>query len=919
MKLLVTGPPGSGKTSAVLASFRKHLGEGILLSPTATMAQHLQNELARAGDRVRPGRIVTLSNFVEPWASRWRPVTTAALEVIVDEALQELRCPTFEDVLEFRGFRQAVVGLLEELSASGRETRTLRDIDTPFAADLARLVERIEGRLAGSGMALRGARLKDAAEAIRSAGMPGIRSILVDGFYTLTAPELDVLDALAGHAELTITLPAWAGAEPARRALLARGFTESIHEQCWRNPERETIAAPTMVQETEEIARRILNEAAGGRAFRQIGILVRARDPYVPALRSTLDRFGIPARFNFAENLAAHPAVSFVSGVVRCLLGGWDHQELLGLLRLPVSGVGSTPAGDRFDFAVRERLPGRGLPSFLKLAGDPDVAARLELLQRVDGWGGESLAASRWLERFASLRELLPPPRVEDGVTHERALLWRSWSAALDAFDRVVAETAEALKEAGAIRLAEFWRPLEDVLADTPLRAADSRRNVVHVLDVYEARQWELPVVFVCGLLERQFPQYHTQDPILGDTARRKLGLRTSDDRQREERFLFDLAATRSTERLVLSYPRFDEKGEEQIPSFFLASDSGRSVADEACGVPGTRDRDVPRGQRLRGVEAAPCPIRIRPRPARAWAPERATEIFDEELRARLEGQHRRLSPSAIESFLQCPYQFFARHTLRLTPRPAAPRERLDVMTQGSIIHRVLAEMARYPLFHDALFDQVFDEECSIRRIPRTYRAEAVRLEMLGNLQAFVADRKYGLRWPSVVETEFTLPLAEGLAIRGRIDRIDTTPDGAALVIDYKYSSAGGVRHVVDENQDDTKVQGGLYLLAAERELGYKPAGMMFCGLRGSVTWAGWHVAIPGLENVGTACQPDVLRERMEGASQKAVEVHAEISRGRVRPAPADRDKCRYCDFRDICRVESQVEVVGARSGPPDA
>jgi hypothetical protein len=57
--LLVTGPAGSGKTAFVLDRFREALRAGNdairLLAPTATMAQHLQNRLAREGFVFRRG------------------------------------------------------------------------------------------------------------------------------------------------------------------------------------------------------------------------------------------------------------------------------------------------------------------------------------------------------------------------------------------------------------------------------------------------------------------------------------------------------------------------------------------------------------------------------------------------------------------------------------------------------------------------------------------------------------------------------------------------------------------------------------------------------------------------------------------------------------------------------------------------
>ena len=167
-----------------------------------------------------------------------------------------------------------------------------------------------------------------------------------------------------------------------------------------------------------------------------------------------------------------------------------------------------------------------------------------------------------------------------------------------------------------------------------------------------------LPIVFVCGLVERHFPQYHREDPLLNDAARRRAGLATSFDRQREEKFLFELATTRATEQLILSYPQFNERGDEAIPSFFLEG----STSSRAQAVRESETRAT-----LSGGDAIL----------------RSTTAL---LRDRLAERHGTLAPTSIESFLQCPFQFFAAKTLRLRPRPAAADDRLNVLLQGSII-----------------------------------------------------------------------------------------------------------------------------------------------------------------------------------------------------------------------------------------
>ena len=147
------------------------------------------------------------------------------------------------------------------------------------------------------------------------------------------------------------------------------------------------------------------------------------------------------------------------------------------------------------------------------------------------------------------------------------------------------------------------------------------------------------------------------------------------------------------------------------------------------------------------------------------------------------------------------------------------------------------------------------------------------------------------------------------MCIRGRIDRLDVSPRGEALVIDYKYSAALKIRQRVDDSELGDSVQGGLYLLAAERAFELEPAGMLYCGLRKDVEWGGWHAAIRGLERVGEPSTKARLRDLMDAASAKTVETFDAISSGNIAPRPADPNKCKWCDFRDICRVESAAAI----------
>ena len=67
-------------------------------------------------------------------------------------------------------------------------------------------------------------------------------------------------------------------------------------------------------------------------------------------------------------------------------------------------------------------------------------------------------------------------------------------------------------------------------------------------------------------------------------------------------------------------------------------------------------------------------------------------------------------------------------------------------------------------------------------------------------------------------------------------------------MIDYKYSLADKIRERVEESEAGNLVQGGLYLLAAERALGLDPVGHAVLRREEKVAWGGWHASVPGLE-----------------------------------------------------------------------
>ena len=529
---------------------------------------------------------------------------------------------------------------------------------------------------------------------------------------------------------------------------------------------------------------------------------------------------------------------------------------------------------DRFDFEIRKRMPGAGLGALRELAvtiqgADRRLERALDSFNEVDKWRTLRRKPSEWAAQLAGVRALYRPSRVRDAVVHETVLEWRSQAQALDAVERAVTDAARAFDASSPLSLDEFWTAVKALLRLTPLRLIDQRRNVVHVLSAYEARQWELPVVFVCGLVEGQFPRYQAPDPFLPEHVRRRLResglrIRTADEMEHEERFLFDSALQRATASVVMTYPKNDARGEMNLPSLFL---------DAAQMTTGSRA------------------VRVRIAPASAAtvaAPLRSPDLLQV-----LQQKHKEMRPTALETYVQCPFQFFGRHTLKLEGPPVRPEKRFDFRLRGTIAHQVIEEWleARGPI--EPIFDRVFADFSQKEYVVSGYATEFVRAQILDDLRCFAASERWPPELQSQAEVSCRFELEDGVMIRCRVDRLLQDSEGYAFVIDYKYSPKAR-DYVINKD----RLQGPLYWLAAERGFQLSVAGVYYCSLRDGIHYAGW------------GKKPDWVKEKIEPftrdwldmAVERSMTAARSIAGGSIAPEPSDISKCRLCDYRDACR-----------------
>jgi RecB family exonuclease len=309
------------------------------------------------------------------------------------------------------------------------------------------------------------------------------------------------------------------------------------------------------------------------------------------------------------------------------------------------------------------------------------------------------------------------------------------------------------------------------------------------------------------------------------------------------------------------------------------------------------------------------------PEAARTWAglrlsrPPAEAPIFHGDAGARGE---RTWSVSAVETFLGCPFRFFAQHILRLEEEPE-DEETLDPRRQGEIVHgvfeRFFSEWQKQghraiTLTNLHLARQLFEAQVD-RELGELGEAEAAleRTRLLGSpAAAGLGDAVFRMeaeRPVPVVERllEFRLTLPFSLTIdggvrtmplRGKLDRIDLLDDGTFRLIDYKLGWPPG---------RGTALQLPVYGLWAEQQLTRERGRPWTLGEAVYLAFKGPRRVVPLYSN--PADRDTVLA----AASQRLAGALDRIAAGHFPPSPDDVHRCETCSFAAVCRKDYVGDV----------
>jgi ATP-dependent helicase/nuclease subunit B len=422
----------------------------------------------------------------------------------------------------------------------------------------------------------------------------------------------------------------------------------------------------------------------------------------------------------------------------------------------------------------------------------------------------------------------------------------------------------------GDISWEEWVELFRRVLDDASIPIEGDRHQGVQVLDAMTARGRTVRALFILGMNEKSFPRYVREDPFLRDRQRvvleSTLGYKIDEKLagHEEEFLLFELLSRSATNRLYLSYQRADETGRAMAPSGFI----GNAMRD--LRFVGRPEETVPRrltvriseqpsiqdllpaeelalGCLLQGHDALPLldamgrhlPLFEQGLATVKTFERESPELgpFDGIVGAPTPSKdfERSFSPTALERYATCPFQYFGEKVLRLEPVRRLQCDLLPALTLGTLLHESLR------LSYERLVQLQWPEDSlSEARVQST-----VDQAVADAFAAHAASRGTGhaLLWTLAREQATTLVAAAvssdeaeyratgfrpvafetaaqgivqldsdassvSLKVHGTLDRVDYRDDPPALrIVDYKFKQGNEI-NAADRNLALSAVRG---------------------------------------------------------------------------------------------------------------
>lgn len=698
----------------------------------------------------------------------------------------------------------------------------------------------------------------------------------------------------------------------------ASGGSVAPVEWTYRDREEELYAA---VRDVRRLA------DSDGVLRTRVGIVFQRPLPYLYLARRAFEGARVPYLASDALPLAAEPYAAAVDLVLEFVWSNGSRAAAAALLRSPAfrfaDAAGAIATGDVTEFeqhVLQERMPGQP-ETYRAIVEAPTTEDHRRATRQARAKRVAAIAAACWDElaeladaeapvglRLASLvaflraHEAPPPTDAEARDRHHRARA--AILAAIEAFGRAADRHDFTLPTDELAATIRRW--IEDQTF-TPRRGSGG----VDLVDATAARYGRFDHLRVLGLVETDWPVRPPRNVFYGRFLLARLDW--PDDQKR-------LALADAAFRDLLSLPDTTLA----LSRFQLDDDA---LVGPSPYVDAARELPFGRGIRHEDTRTLHSPweaLIARPVPDGAVTGESADWVARRVARGPLDGDRyrgqtggyvpARYSVSAIETYLRCPFKYFAKQVLRL-PEERDEQVGMTAQERGSFLHDVLH--AFYSSWDAdpggpittanvdvalARFRAIAED--ALASLPPSDRAQERTLLLGSAASPGLAERLlyFEIELPGVAKRRILEERRSGtfifrsgererhLALEAVADRIDVLEDESLRVVDYKLSKAPDKK---------LSLQLPVYGLCLSQALKQDD------GVDRPLAAAAYFPLQERRDGSGVALYEgaDVDELIAEGQDRLLAVVEA-IERGEFPPRPHKPQECRWCAYPAICRKE---------------
>jgi RecB family exonuclease len=766
-------PPGNGKfretlIKRLLDNIKGPDYSGIFhISPTTLIANAWRKSFNRAaGDCYIPPQSMTLRQFSKMLCSTYseRNIISRALIPVIISGLEETS-PGYSNIAA-----EMISELKRHYPAESPESikktlnSTLSALDIPDEVktrtmNAMDMFLRYDETLRSKGFMDEDDALPLAAELVKENRIQP-DTLLLDGFYETTPAEDLLIRNLISVSENTITtVPIDINDD--------LSFCYTINLKNYFRFNIVTLDAietkdkvfyhptPSMEEEISQIAKQIKSEFITGRSryLDDTYLVFPSLSPYMEMTERIFKRYGIPINISTSRPLSRlRPYIDLLS----LLESVWEDYP-----RLKFSRALTSPFFTKIPDLLKKSVPAaalnagivKGRESWLSAlsehGADKELSRVFEVLN--------PLFICRYNESFGALSKALldvmralgfmPSDDSESGLSELEAVLHK------------FSQLDELLEK--KIDLSFFADTLRRILSE-PQRQSDE--TGVRAAGLFEVRGIEPASLYMAGLKDGDLPSRPDIDFMLPDNIRKKLGLVDMKRHLRLQEHIFR-RLVQSSGRTYLTYPTM-EGDKYFLPSIFLSD--GEEIIEKIWGV-FSREEALLRSGRTQ------------------------FETHLKEIHG-IKRAFKTISVTDIDRYRSCPRRFYIEKILGFEP-PEILEFEMDALALGILSHEVMERLITKPFENIDNFkssvSETLDEvlpkkpldpylkgqfrEAFMEIVPDIYRLE----------ESIKAD---GFAFHKA-EYKLEGELFKGVTLKGKVDRVDLTPGGAAEVIDYKSGS----------------------------------------------------------------------------------------------------------------------------------